>query len=88
MHGHSSCVHALPDCSQLSRKSGTLHAPAPPHDAQVRQRIGEQVQAGDIDTALALTRQLAPGLLEADRRTHFRLQCQKFAELVRRWPMA
>lgn len=48
----------------------------------MRQRISERVQAGDVDTALELTRQLAPGLLEADRHIHFRLQCQKFAEMV------
>lgn len=50
--------------------------------SQMRQRISERVQAGDIDAALELTRQLAPGLLEGNRRIHFRLQCQKFAEMV------
>lgn len=48
----------------------------------MRKEVGERVVAGDIDAALALTRQLAPGLLEADPRTHFRLLCQKFAEMV------
>ena len=41
------------------------------------------MQGGDLDAALALTQQLAPGLLAANPRIHFRLQCQKFAELVR-----
>ena len=40
--------------------------------------------AGEIDVALALVRQLAPGLLDGDPHIHFRLQCQKFAEMVRR----
>ncbi|PRW56754.1 Ran-binding 10 [Chlorella sorokiniana] len=52
-------------------------------DMQMRQRISERVQAGDIDAALELTRQLAPGLLESNRRIHFRLQCQKFAEMIK-----
>lgn len=50
--------------------------------AQVRQQVGERVAAGDIDAALALTQQLAPGLLAANPHMHFRLLCQKFAELV------
>lgn len=48
----------------------------------MRQQISERVQAGDIDGALELTRKLAPGLLEGNRRIHFRLLCQKFAEMV------
>ncbi len=52
------------------------------HLSQMRQRICECVQGGDIDAALDLTRQLAPGLLAGNRRIHFRLQCQKFAEMV------
>lgn len=49
---------------------------------QMRKEVGERVVAGDIDAALALTRTLAPGLLEADPRIHFRLLCQKFAQMV------
>ncbi|EFN58155.1 hypothetical protein CHLNCDRAFT_34313, partial [Chlorella variabilis] len=52
-------------------------------DMQVRQQIGERVEAGDVDAALALTEQLAPGLLAASPRIHFRLQCQKFAEMIK-----
>jgi hypothetical protein len=51
---------------------------------QVRQQIDERVQAGDIDAALALTEQVAPGLLAGNPHIHFRLQCQKFAEMVGR----
>ncbi|KAL4429173.1 hypothetical protein ABPG77_010152 [Micractinium sp. CCAP 211/92] len=52
-------------------------------DMQMRKEVGERVVAGDIDAALALTRTLAPGLLEADPRIHFRLLCQKFAEMIK-----
>ncbi|KAI3427988.1 hypothetical protein D9Q98_006376 [Chlorella vulgaris] len=50
---------------------------------QVRQQIDERVQAGDIDAALALTEQVAPGLLAGNPHIHFRLQCQKFAEMIK-----
>jgi hypothetical protein len=52
---------------------------------QMRQQVCERVAGGDIDAALELLEQLAPGLLAADTRIHFRLQCQKFAEMVRRF---
>lgn len=69
-HSHAAHAHLLP----LPNTPGVA--------SQMRQRISERVQAGDIDAALELTRQLAPGLLEGNRRIHFRLQCQKFAEMV------
>ncbi|KAL4443421.1 hypothetical protein ABPG75_011158 [Micractinium tetrahymenae] len=52
-------------------------------DMQMRKEVGVRVAAGDIDAALALTCKLAPGLLEADPHIHFRLLCQKFAEMIK-----
>lgn len=58
--------------------------PLPPSQRlQVRKQIGEAVAGGNIDRALSLVRQVAPGLLAADPHIHFRLQCQKMAEMVR-----
>ncbi|PSC72505.1 Ran-binding 10 [Micractinium conductrix] len=52
-------------------------------EMQLRRQIGKHVAAGEIDVALALVRQLAPGLLDGDPHIHFRLQCQKFAEMIK-----
>lgn len=82
------CGSQPPAVPPVARPAPGPHT-APPRPAavppspQLRKRLAERVAAGDIDAALQLTRQLAPGLLEANPRIHFRLQCQKFAEMVR-----
>ena len=49
---------------------------------QKRQQVSGSVLRGDIDGAVALAREVAPGALEAHPAVLFRLQCQKFMELV------
>ncbi|GAB4824065.1 hypothetical protein N2152v2_011111 [Parachlorella kessleri] len=51
-------------------------------EMQKRQQVSGCVLRGDIDGAVALAREVAPGSLEAHPAVLFRLQCQKFMELI------
>ena len=55
-------------------------------DIQARKSIGEAIVTGDINLALDLIHQAAPNMLTKHHALNFRLQCQKFMELVRRCP--
>ena len=70
--------HSTPCCCCCSRPAAA--APAP--------QINDSLLRGDIDTALALAEQEAPGSLEAHPRVLFRLRCQKFIGLVSVWGAA
>jgi len=48
-----------------------------------RRRVVEAVAAGDVDAALDLLQAQCPALLERDGGLRFRLQCQKYVEMVR-----
>lgn len=47
-----------------------------------RQQIQDHIRCGQIDPAIHLVEQLAPGTLASHPRVAFRLHCQKFIELV------
>ncbi|KAJ0096512.1 hypothetical protein Patl1_28723 [Pistacia atlantica] len=72
-----------PLSSPTSSSSSVSLSSSSYHSRLIIRQIRRSLQAGDIDTAIDLLRSHAPFILE-DHRLLFRLQKQKFIELLRR----
>lgn len=51
-------------------------------EAQALRGITDALADGDVDAAVKIAEKLAPGVLEANPRVQFALECQKFCELI------